>query len=57
MCHRDPNVRMPILTTRRQKMAYYVMLTNLTDEGRKTLKKNPQRIWEVNKEVETMGPR
>ncbi|MBI2907848.1 MAG: GYD domain-containing protein [Chloroflexi bacterium] len=36
-------------------MAYYVMLTNLTDEGRKSVKKNPQRIWEVNKEVEAMG--
>ena len=31
------------------------MLTTLTDEGRKTLKANPQRIKEVNKEVESMG--
>ena len=36
-------------------MAVYVMLTNLTDEGRKTLKNNPERINEVNKEVEEMG--
>lgn len=36
-------------------MAVYVMLTTLTDEGRKTLKKNPDRIKEVNKEVEDMG--
>jgi uncharacterized protein with GYD domain len=36
-------------------MAIYVMLTNLTDEGRKTIKDNPQRIREVNKEVEGMG--
>ncbi len=36
-------------------MAVYVMLTTLTDEGRKTLKGNPQRIKEVNKEVEAMG--
>ena len=36
-------------------MAIYVMLTTLTDEGRKTLKDNPQRIKEVNKEVEAMG--
>ena len=36
-------------------MAIYVMLTTLTDEGRKTLKGNPQRIKEVNKEVEAMG--
>jgi len=31
------------------------MLTTLTDEGRKTIKENPQRIKEVNKEVEAMG--
>ena len=36
-------------------MAIYIMLTTLTDEGRKTLKVNPQRIKEVNKEVEAMG--
>ena len=36
-------------------MAVYVMLTTLTDEGRRTLKSNPKRIKEVNKEVEEMG--
>ncbi len=36
-------------------MAVYVMLTTLTDEGRKTIKDNPKRIKEVNKEVEDMG--
>jgi uncharacterized protein with GYD domain len=36
-------------------MPVYVMLTTLTDEGRKTLKANPQRVKEVNKEVEAMG--
>ncbi len=36
-------------------MAIYVMLTTLTDEGRKTIKANPQRVKEVNKEVEAMG--
>jgi uncharacterized protein with GYD domain len=36
-------------------MGYYVMLTKLTDEGRKTIKSNPKRIQEVNKEVEAMG--
>jgi uncharacterized protein with GYD domain len=36
-------------------MAVYVMLTTLTDEGRKTIKSNPARIIEVNKEVEEMG--
>ncbi|MFC1911585.1 GYD domain-containing protein [Chloroflexota bacterium] len=36
-------------------MAVYVMLTRLTDEGRKTVKANPKRLKEVNKEVEAMG--
>ncbi|GAI43915.1 unnamed protein product [marine sediment metagenome] len=36
-------------------MATYVMLTTLTEEGRKAIKQNPQRIREVNKEVEAMG--
>jgi len=36
-------------------MPLYIMMTNLTDEGRKTVKTNPQRIKEVNKEAESMG--
>ena len=36
-------------------MPTYIMLTTLTDEGRKTIKQNPGRIKEVNKEVEAMG--
>jgi uncharacterized protein with GYD domain len=36
-------------------MGIYVMLTSLTDEGRKTIKGKPDRIKEVNKEVEAMG--
>jgi uncharacterized protein with GYD domain len=36
-------------------MPVYVMLTTLTDEGRKTIKEKPERIKEVNKEVEAMG--
>ena len=31
------------------------MLTTLTDEGRKTVKAKPDRITEVNREVEAMG--
>jgi len=31
------------------------MLTTLTDEGRRTIKEKPERIKEVNKEVEGMG--
>ena len=36
-------------------MPVYVMLTTLTDEGRKTIKEKPERIKEVNQEVEAMG--
>ena len=36
-------------------MAIYVMLTTLTEEGRRTMKEQPQRIKEVNREVEAMG--
>lgn len=36
-------------------MPIYVMLTTLTDEGRKTVKGKPERIKAVNKEVEAMG--
>ena len=36
-------------------MAHYVILSKLTDEGRKTLKKKPERVMEVNKELEDMG--
>lgn len=36
-------------------MPVFVMLTTLTAEGRKSIMKNPGRIWEVNKEVEDMG--
>jgi uncharacterized protein with GYD domain len=34
---------------------YYCLLTKLTGEGMKSVKKNPGRIWEVNNEIETMG--
>lgn len=36
-------------------MPNYVILSNLTDEGRKTIKEKPLRIQEVNKEIEAMG--
>ncbi|HEU4706655.1 MAG TPA: GYD domain-containing protein [Solirubrobacterales bacterium] len=36
-------------------MPTFLMLTNLTAEGVRTLKNNPGRIDEVNKEVEQMG--
>lgn len=36
-------------------MAVYIVLSKLTDEGRKTLKERPGRLKEVNKEIEKMG--
>jgi uncharacterized protein with GYD domain len=38
-------------------MPVYIMLSHLTDEGRKTLRQRPERVHEVNKEVEAMGAR
>jgi uncharacterized protein with GYD domain len=38
-------------------MATYILLSNLTDEGRKTLKERPERLKEVNQEIEKMGAR
>lgn len=38
-------------------MSIYIMLSTLTDEGRKTLKERPERLHAVNKEVESMGAR
>ena len=37
------------------EMPTYVMLTNLTAEGVRTLKNNPGRVSEVNREVEQIG--
>lgn len=36
-------------------MPHYIILSTLTDEGRRTLKQKPERILEVNKEIEGMG--
>jgi uncharacterized protein with GYD domain len=36
-------------------MGYFVILSTLTDEGRKTIKQKPERIMEVNKDLEKMG--
>jgi uncharacterized protein with GYD domain len=38
-------------------MPTYLMLTNLSAEGVRTLKNNPGRMAEVNQEVEQMGGR
>ncbi len=36
-------------------MAKYILLSTLTESGRETLKKNPERIKEVNKELKELG--
>ncbi len=36
-------------------MATYVLLSTLTPEGVQTIKNNPSRIREVNKEIEQLG--
>lgn len=36
-------------------MPLYVLLSTLTSEGRKTIKERPERIKEVNKEIEAFG--
>jgi len=33
----------------------YILLSTLTSEGRKTIKERPERIKEVNKEIEAFG--
>jgi len=35
-------------------MTRYIIISNLTDEGAKTLKKNPARVKEVNAELKEM---
>jgi uncharacterized protein with GYD domain len=36
-------------------MPLYVLLSTLTDEGRRTVKERPGRILEVDKEIEALG--
>jgi uncharacterized protein with GYD domain len=36
-------------------MAVYLMLTTLTDAGRKAIQEDPEKLREINKEVEYMG--
>lgn len=38
-------------------MPIYVMLTKLTDQGANTINRDPDRIKEVNKDVESLGAR
>ena len=36
-------------------MPIYILLSTLTSEGRKTIRERPERIKEVNKEIEAFG--
>ena len=36
-------------------MATYIMLCKLTPQGTATIKNNPERVLEVNREIETLG--
>jgi len=36
-------------------MPLYILMSKLTDEGWKTVKERPERIREVNRELEAMG--
>ena len=38
-------------------MATYILLSTLTDEGAKTIRNKPERIKEVNQELNQMGVR
>jgi uncharacterized protein with GYD domain len=45
----------PIHEKRRTEVPTYIMLSTLTPEGVQTIKNNPARIREVNREVEQLG--
>ena len=36
-------------------MPYFISLSNLTEQGRKTIKSRPERVRDVNKEIVSMG--
>lgn len=38
-------------------MATFILLSTLTDDGAETIRENPSRILEVNRELETLGVR
>jgi uncharacterized protein with GYD domain len=44
-----------LLKTGGVTMPVYVMLTTLTDAGRKAIQEDPEKLREINKEVEFMG--
>jgi uncharacterized protein with GYD domain len=52
---RDGRVAAKPQTTEEITVPTYIMLSTLTPEGVQTVKNNPERILEVNKEVEQLG--
>ena len=52
---KDISFKLRYIKEVKTKLGKYIMLSTLTDEGRKTLKMRPERIKEVNKELEDMG--
>jgi uncharacterized protein with GYD domain len=46
-----------VTTEEEEAVPTYIMLSTLTPEGVQTVKNNPQRIKEVNKEIEQIGAR
>ena len=52
---RAPTVRVRPNEEEAAAMPTYIMLTRLTPDGVKTIKDNPARVHEVNKEVEQLG--
>src|SRR5215208_2153139 len=52
---REGTFRADVPNAERIAVPTFVMLSTLTPEGVQTLKSNPQRIREVNKEIEQLG--
>lgn len=42
-------------TRRGEYVATYIMLSTLTDDGRETIQERPERISQVNQEIEQLG--
>lgn len=38
-------------------MGTYILLSELTDEGAATIKERPERVKEVTRKLESLGPR
>jgi uncharacterized protein with GYD domain len=48
-------VEVQVLTDKEATVPTYIMLTTLSPEGVQTIKNNPSRIHEVNREIEQLG--